>query len=989
MDLKELLLKENIDYDMLQKSLKHLGLELSQYHKTEVSNEVELIELFHKSLGFTSKTRRAEKEVLRYKIEGTLNPQKSTAKTTNKVISKKSEDISINLQIESNKEPKFYTKKKPVKSSKQPAKSIGLVKFLAKDKSHAFILPLQDFAELKEQSFFEQKGYRANNNEIDEEIQKGQLVYFLKIDNYGRPTAHNIDIYFPAYIINDPALKNSKAVILFEDSNLQEINLNQRIESGFFYICVEYKNGLGKWEILSETSLDYESGIPRNFANSLYAFLLLQNKVSINEILLLKDKINEYLNFDELNVAFSTCLDKIENEEISVQRSRLKNLIILGLPDYLLPIRTGSFNKTCFSIWMEDTRANLPVVTEENDIENWLTFLQGFNSRYLIHVIHKLQSKKEDKRLIQVTFSELLARGIVIETLLDYEAIKQLLLLFKTDFYTIPIKEHHFDCKNIEHFILLFKDGILDDFPETVVLTHINKLITTSQKVAFIESLPHQFVPRFFSLFPELSSHFQGYLTEFLNTAISEIPFVSFDIESDKHKISEFAWTNNSSSKNNQDFETFEQGVRELIQELNSGKIVVGQNIKNFDLPVLQEFGLIDPAISIWDTFEIEMLLHPSRYSYSLKTTHNAISDSNLTLQLFKNQIFRIACSNLNTEKWGLFVPMSVLELISRIKENTFWQHLEASIFEKQSNSFFRPEPTFKNIPVDTFNALHAQLTKSKSCLLIAPTFLWETLSRNFRMGFIADNSLSNKILSSAKVKIAFEEDVFIKQVLLQFIQIKEKKKIIPYYHLLPTAIRNLLSPEDVGVVTDPFIEFTDTIKCDTHCISPDELDKIKYFAKLQPDINIIVLGIELYALTSKVQLGNDFDFATIFDRLKNEPIWLQMSGGKNYIPIKSHQCILLGIKTFPDYLNNLWLEKIGKGKFKIWCNLNFDKFLVDIGNTNIQYIPWTKDNTKKNNAFIVRPDFKKSGYLADQKRVNPESLFRKLYWIIAIPNLS
>ncbi|MFZ1514573.1 MAG: DEAD/DEAH box helicase, partial [Saprospiraceae bacterium] len=165
-------------------------------------------------------------------------------------------------------------------------------------------------------------------------------------------------------------------------------------------------------------------------------------------------------------------------------------------------------------------------------------------------------------------------------------------------------------------------------------------------------------------------------------------------------------------------------------------------------------------------------------------------------------------------------------------------------------------------------------------------------------------------------------------------------------------------------------------------CIKPTDIEILKQHDNQVSDLKVIVVGNELYNLTSKLQLGQDFDFATIFDRLKNEPIWLQMSGGKSFISLEQSHCRQLGITEFPEFVQNIWLEKIGKGKFKVWCNLNFEACINDLPINEAHYIDWVDETFTKTNSFIIRPDARKSGYIAEQKRVNPESLYRKIYWV-------
>lgn len=105
----------------------------------------------------------------------------------------------------------------------------------------------------------------------------------------------------------------------------------------------------------------------------------------------------------------------------------------------------------------------------------------------------------------------------------------------------------------------------------------------------------------------------------------AEVPYVVFDIESDGNNISEFAYLKEGNvrefSSNNQ--------LPSLGRAISKTAIVVGHNIKQWDLPILNKKG-VSTSSFIWDTLEIEILLNPCRYAYSLRTEHNAKADTEL-----------------------------------------------------------------------------------------------------------------------------------------------------------------------------------------------------------------------------------------------------------------------------------------------------------------------------------------------------------------------
>lgn len=118
----------------------------------------------------------------------------------------------------------------------------------------------------------------------------------------------------------------------------------------------------------------------------------------------------------------------------------------------------------------------------------------------------------------------------------------------------------------------------------------------------------------------------------------AEVPYVVFDIESDGNNISEFAYLKEG---NVREFSSNDQ-LPSLGRAISKTAIVVGHNIKQWDLPILNKKG-ISTSSFIWDTLEIEILLNPCRYAYSLRTEHNAKADTELENELFWNQLYRLS----------------------------------------------------------------------------------------------------------------------------------------------------------------------------------------------------------------------------------------------------------------------------------------------------------------------------------------------------------
>lgn len=597
----------------------------------------------------------------------------------------------------------------------------------------------------------------------------------------------------------------------------------------------------------------------------------------------------------------------------------------------------------------------------------------------------KLFLKQGSSIQVEETYKYLISEGWQINTKNELETLITFLEKFNSIFPTIQLEEVKFTCKQNEFYIELYDKGLIKQLSDARLKQYIEELKSDDEKAAFIERLPtDKILPYYFS-FPNLSNYKEKHIADILESEFSKIDFLCFDLESDGEKIKEFAWKNRFEVKSEADFKNKEKGISELVSLINLGGLIIGQNIKEFDLPILANHGAAPSSDIIWDTLEMEMLLNPNRFSYGLGSKvveHSALSDTEATYKLFKNQLSRIINSQNNYSDIRELLPSKAIDAINQISSHPIWALLEYEYFVKESNEFYRPNPTNQNISEQTFDELTEKLKEEGNKLIIAPELLWNTLSYQFDLTFYSDNKYLGLCLDKDKIEETLSNDKFLKTILFRFVDSCISKGLQPYFQYLPIAIQKKLPYEQIVFICDSIQADFGYFNNKPICIKPTDIEILKQHERQISDFKIIVIGNELYNLTSKLQLGQDLDFATIFDRLKNEPIWLQMSGGKSFISIEQSHCRQLGITEFPEFIQNIWLEKIGKGKFKIWCNLNFEAYLNNLQINETYYINWVDESFSKTNSFIVRPDSRRSGYIAEQKRVNPESLYRKIYWI-------
>lgn len=969
--LEDKIKSENISIELLQKGLKHIGLDLSKFNNLPSELHPCLIELFKIAVNIDPlSTPKYTKMDTRSKLEKILkskavNTDSSGNKNTSITNTSPADNIKKSFKSLSDLPAERSTTLKKVK--------LGKVKFFDSNKGFGYINSFND-----KRDCFVHVSRLLTNHITDDDI-----VIFETTDSKKKPgelDAKNVSNKIPLFVFNKDITLKSFAFPLIENHINSEYKVTIKLEDGFILSTVRQIGSSWRVQPIHYETIPMQDQL--HYGKIILTNLLLDlngNKDVINYLFsILKNDMPDGAITETLISSAST----IENKTISEINKAVKSYSEFDWFKEFVSRHCHTLSKISFVLWAENRIENLPRAKNQDEVDVWRSeIITSLSSSSLLQVVQKLIDEKGDSKQIEVTYKYLLEQGISISSNEDYESIERFLFTLKSAYPEIPLKEEYFECEDADFLFRLYKSGLLPNLSDELIQTHILALDEDVAKVSFIESFTKENIIRFYGLMPDLAQYYEKYLSSVITDELSSIPFFSFDIESDRDKIFEFAWIEINDSKSDKDYKNIEDGLNDLLLRLNAAKIIIGHNVKQFDIPILKEHGSLEIDRQVWDTYEIEMLLNPCRFSYALKTEHSAVYDSVLASNLFKNQLSRIIKSDTSEIKWNEFLPPVVFEYIDKIRKNPIWSNINSSVFEIQSNNYFRPEPTFKNIQLSILDSVNDLVNTSVSNLIIAPSFLWDTLSRNFNFLFVDRNSNYSHTITKNRVDENIGGNAFLYHILTQFIYRNKNLGKVPFYRHLPTAIKLMLSDEQEDLICDYHNDLDFSATSGNFCVTPQNTELIETFASAHPEANIIIIGKELYNLTSKLQLGRDIDFATIFDRLKHEPIWLKMSGGKNYISIEKRQCVLLGITDFPAFMQNIWMEKIGKGRFKIWCNLNFDIFISKLKNNHIRFIPWVDENLKKLNAFVVRPDVKKSGYIAEQKRVNPESLFRKLYW--------
>lgn len=973
MELDNILSTENINVNQLQNGLKHIGFNLSQFDGILEDQLPNLLVLFKSVVDINPKTTsKFTKMDLRSKLGKVLKGRviniNSNSEATKEVKEKKLLKTNHLKNIHLN--PNIIQKPQLASINKK----LGKVKFFDSIKGFGYV-----------HSFTDNKNCFIHVSKlITPGIDEYDIVIFETVASVRKPgelDAINVSNKIPVFIFNNESSLTSFAYPLMDSQLEKEVVLTEKYETGF--ATIRAYNRTSNWRSLIIPSEIIEKTESISFSKAiLVKFLpkLIEYKSTIEW---LTTFLQTELNEAAINSIFIDVINSFEQKSVSEISKEIPGIKDISFFKIFLEEKKKKLNKISFALWALDELDVLPKATTQFEVDIWrFEILENLSQKTVQKVLTSLLVEQGTSKQVEESYKFLISNRLSIDTNDELESIIEFLKKFISAFPDIFLEATNFNCKKTEYFIYLFDMGIIKSLSDVIIKQYIDELNSDNEKVNFIERQPSDKILTYYSLLPSLAI-FQGkYVTSLLEKELSSINYLCFDLESDGNKIFEYAWKNNLGIRSDADFETKHDGIIELVSLINSDLIITGHDIKEFDLFVLENHGASPSFDSIWDTLEIEMLLNPTRFSYGLKTKHNAISDTELTYRLFKNQLSRILVSQTNLDIVKELLPSKVIESINQISSNSNWAYLDYEYFVNQSNEFFRPNPTNQNISEETFTKLTEKLNEEGKKVIIAPEFLWNTLSHQFDLIFYSDNKNLGFCLSKEKIESNLGDDKLLKTILFQFVDSCISKGIQPYLQHLPIAIRLKLNTELSTLICDNVEVDFRNISNKPVCIKPTDIEILKLYCNQISDLKVIIVGSELYNLTSKLQLGQDFDFATIFDRLKNEPIWLQMSGGKSFISLSQSHCMQLGITEFPEFIQNIWLEKIGKGKFKVWCNLNFNDCINDLPIAETYYVDWVDETFTKTNSFIIRADARNSSYIAEQKRVNPESLNRKIYWI-------
>ena len=481
---------------------------------------------------------------------------------------------------------------------------------------------------------------------------------------------------------------------------------------------------------------------------------------------------------------------------------------------------------------------------------------------------------------------------------------------------------------------------------------------------------------QFILQFPEkiaisiVTEHFSGtkifddFMGEKWKSLKGDVSYVVFDLESDGSTISEFAFRQ---EENTREYQSEEQ-LNTLLRALKRKDIIVGHRIKDWDLKILKKKGLQTNAF-IWDTLEIEVLLNPCRYAYSLHTFHNAKDDTELTDKLFWNQLFRLSKQSDLCQTLAHFLPKTINDILSQLQLPYF-----SKFFEDSANNGEQFFQELKAIDNDIVNKLKDIKNSSKedSILIVAPRSLWGSIAQYLPVEFDhADDNIEYMPISRKSLQDNPIEDIYLQTVLLRFINMSATP-----------IVTNLAQYLRLNYFSNELL--MKYIQEDEAMIACKDVDGLYNIDASKQVKKIYFIGCELDSRLHQFSLPT---LMTASDFLSRD-CWIPMRmAGANYMIISKTEQELLQIEGLPDDISNVWVERQLNGKYQVNYNFDYNARIINLKeiykNAQTEYVKWnmSRDDEHKTNIVLFN-SYTKGMFNASQYRVGAVSRYRSLYWV-------
>lgn len=472
------------------------------------------------------------------------------------------------------------------------------------------------------------------------------------------------------------------------------------------------------------------------------------------------------------------------------------------------------------------------------------------------------------------------------------------------------------------------------------------------------------------------SKLFTSYIGQKWDSIKGNMPYCVFDLESNGDSIREFAFY----AEDNMRPYTGEDQINSLFRKLKKSTIIVGHNIKLWDLPILNKKGLqIPDSTFVWDTLEIEILLNPCRYAYSLHTEHNAEADTRLTNELFWNQLYRLSTDERLVEQLRDVLPNNIGTIINFLRVDYFSEYFRTTAnLERQ---FFQELRPISDVLIKKLNQI-AVIPESEATLLIAPSNLWSRLAQYIPLSF--PGSKTGNAFKSIDINILKDrqfKDVIKQSILERFCVVSRTpvlENLAQYLRVVDTESNKLSFTEDE--LQDYLCHYNSHIDC-------IDVTSFEYEDILSKDYkHIFIIGTELEDRVHKCKVCENKTFADLIACGSKLPFTMAST---NFAPVKGDEIRKLGI-TKPELAANIWAEREQNGQFAFYLNYQYQAYrkrFLDHFKTKPQVLKWTFSGKDYGHINLTQVSRKRTADMV--MRVNSSTTQRSKYWLFQIALLN
>lgn len=492
-----------------------------------------------------------------------------------------------------------------------------------------------------------------------------------------------------------------------------------------------------------------------------------------------------------------------------------------------------------------------------------------------------------------------------------------------------------------------------------------------SQILEYIDEIAQEFCMELVETQFKGTELYQAYIGQKWKKCQAEVPYVVFDIESDGDSISEFAFLKEG---NIRDYKSVTQ-LKSLGRAISETPIVVGHNIKRWDLPILSKNGITTSSF-VWDTLEIEILLNPCRYAYSLRAEHNAKADTDLENELFWNQLYRLSLNQEACKELQDFLPKEINEILCTLQKPAFNEYFKNS--GNEDRRFFQDlRPLSSKVYTQILNIAN-DVAEDGQALIVAPKDLWPRIAQILPLQFpTEEDDIDYQVISEDKLNEYPMPDHLWNAVLHRFCKVSASPIV--------ANLAQYLRVEDEGSSKITFTNSTLSRFLEKACSRIDciDIDSFQSEKILSKDYqHIYFVGSERQDRVHKHKEQREWRFSDLLEIGCKLP--MQMAATNIAIVSEADQR-KMGIKRHP-LTANVWCERQPNGTFAIFQNYQYqkyrNKFLSHFSGIKHNPIYWEVEgeDTDTLNIILVRTQLRDT-YDASVLRVNSVTTRRSNYW--------